>query len=144
MGEVIEPKSQPWMGCKLTGYRAELETEKYLALRFSKSVQVLGSVIFILQMILYMAVVLYAPAIALNQVMGIDLLVSILAIGLICTFYTAIGGLKAVMWTDAFQMVIVFAGVLAVAVKGMQEVGGFDVVWETAKNGSKLHADNFV
>ncbi|KAL3859662.1 hypothetical protein ACJMK2_009873 [Sinanodonta woodiana] len=116
---------------------------KYLALRFSKSVQVLGSVIFILQMILYMAVVLYAPAIALNQVMGIDLLVSILAIGLICTFYTAIGGLKAVMWTDAFQMVIVFAGVLAVAVKGMQEVGGFDVVWETAKNGSKLHADNF-
>ncbi|XP_060579756.1 sodium-coupled monocarboxylate transporter 1-like [Ruditapes philippinarum] len=94
-------------------------------------------------MTLYMGVVLYAPAIALNQVMGIDILISILLIGAICTFYTAIGGLKAVMWTDAFQMIIVFAGVVAVVWKGTTEMGGFDVVWQLAKNGSKLQADNF-
>lgn len=38
------------------------------------------------------------------------------------------GGLKAVMWTDAFQMIIV-------------EVGGFNYVWETAKQAGKLQAD---
>ncbi|KAH3773444.1 sodium-coupled monocarboxylate transporter 1-like [Dreissena polymorpha] len=116
---------------------------EYLERRFSRPVRILGSVIFQLQMILYMGVVLYAPAIALNQVMGISMLVSILLIGAVCTFYTAIGGLKAVMWTDAFQMLIVFAGVVGVVWRGTMEVGGFTVVWETAKNSSMLRADNF-
>ncbi|XP_053402515.1 sodium-coupled monocarboxylate transporter 1-like [Mercenaria mercenaria] len=116
---------------------------EYLEKRFSRPVRIIGSAVFQVQMTLYMGVVLYAPAIALNQVMGIDILVSILLIGAICTFYTAVGGLKAVMWTDAFQMIIVFAGVVAVVWKGTTEIGGFDVVWQLAKNGSKLQADNF-
>lgn len=116
---------------------------QYLERRFARPVRIVGSVIFQLQMTLYMGVVLYAPAIALNQVMDISMLISILVIGAVCTFYTAIGGLKAVMWTDAFQMIIVFAGVLAVVWKGTDEMGGFSVVWEIAKNGSRLQADNF-
>ena len=51
------------------------------------------------------------------------------------------GGLKAVMWTDAFQMTIVFAGVVAVAVKGTMELGGFQQVWDIAQNDSKIQAD---
>jgi Na+/proline symporter len=45
------------------------------------------------------------------------------------------------MWTDAFQMIIVIAGVVAVVWKGTTEMGGFDVVWQLAQNGSKLQAD---
>ena len=45
------------------------------------------------------------------------------------------------MWTDAFQMSIVFAGVMAVAIKGTTELGGFQAVWQIAKNGSKIQAD---
>lgn len=48
------------------------------------------------------------------------------------------------MWTDAFQMLIVFTGIVAVLWKGTEEVGGFSVVWETARNGSKLQADKCV
>ena len=51
------------------------------------------------------------------------------------------GGLKAVMWTDAFQMVIIFAGILALSIKTTVEVGGFNFVWETARKADKLHAD---
>ena len=54
------------------------------------------------------------------------------------------GGLKAVMWTDAFQMTIVFAGVMAVAIKGTTELGGFHKIWQIAQNGSKIHADKYV
>lgn len=51
------------------------------------------------------------------------------------------GGLKAVMWTDAFQMIIVFIGLLALVIKATVEVGGFNYVWETAKQAGKLQAD---
>ncbi|XP_052062969.1 sodium-coupled monocarboxylate transporter 1-like isoform X3 [Mytilus californianus] len=116
---------------------------EYLEMRFNKLVRIIGCLVFQLQMILYMAVVLYAPALALNQVMGIDMLVSILVIGLVCTFYTAIGGLKAVMWTDAFQMIIVFAGLLTLIIKATIEVGGIATVFERASAGGKLEIDNF-
>ncbi|XP_071172749.1 sodium-coupled monocarboxylate transporter 1-like isoform X2 [Mytilus edulis] len=116
---------------------------EYLEMRFNKLVRIIGCLVFQLQMILYMAVVLYAPALALNQVMGIDMLVSILVIGLVCTFYTAIGGLKAVMWTDAFQMIIVFAGLMTLIIKATIEVGGIAKVFEKASAGGKLEIDNF-
>ncbi len=45
-----------------------------------------------------MALVLYAPAVALNQVSGLNVWVSVISIGVVCTFYTTIGGMKAVMW----------------------------------------------
>ncbi|KAL3859669.1 hypothetical protein ACJMK2_009877 [Sinanodonta woodiana] len=116
---------------------------EYLELRFNKLVRVVGCFLFIIGMILSMAMGLYAPALALNQVMKFDMLLSILVIGAVCTFYTAIGGLKAVMWTDSFQMIIIIAGFLAVAIQGTTEVGGFDVVWERALNGKKLNLNNF-
>ena len=42
------------------------------------------------------------------------------------------------MWTDSFQMLIIMGGFIALVVQGTNEVGGFDVVWETARNNSKL------
>jgi solute carrier family 5 (sodium-coupled monocarboxylate transporter), member 8/12 len=47
-----------------------------------------------------MAVVLYTPSVALQRVANISLWVSILLTGLVCTIYTTIGGIKAVIWTD--------------------------------------------
>lgn len=43
------------------------------------------------------------------------------------------GGIKAVVWTDAFQFVILFGGILVVIVKGVIDVGGINRVWEVAK-----------
>jgi sodium-coupled monocarboxylate transporter 8/12 len=55
-------------------------------------------------MILYIGIVLYAPAIALNAVTGLNKIVSIIAVGVVCTFYSTIGGMKAVLITDVFQV----------------------------------------
>lgn len=57
-------------------------------------------------MILYMAMVLYAPSIALEAVTGISLISSITLVGLVCIFYSTIGGIKAVIITDVFQVII--------------------------------------
>uniref|UniRef100_A0A674MX12 Solute carrier family 5 member 6a n=1 Tax=Takifugu rubripes TaxID=31033 RepID=A0A674MX12_TAKRU len=71
---------------------------------------------------------------------GFDLWGAVLAMGSVCTLYTALGGLKAVIWTDVFQTVVMFAGQLAVIVVGASQAGGMAEVWRIAVNGSRIAA----
>ncbi|KAM6463031.1 sodium-dependent multivitamin transporter isoform 2-T3 [Liasis olivaceus] len=120
-------------------YRLRLtSTYEYLELRFNKVVRLCGTVTFIFQMVIYMGVVLYAPALALNAVTKFDIWASVLTIGLVCTLYTALGGLKAVIWTDVFQTFVMFAGQVAVIVVGAVKVGGMGRVWELAAEKGKI------
>nr|XP_020663932.1 sodium-dependent multivitamin transporter [Pogona vitticeps] len=120
-------------------YRLRLtSTYEYLELRFNKVVRVCGTATFIFQMVVYMGVVLYAPALALNAVTHFDLWISVLTIGLVCTFYTAVGGLRAVIWTDVFQTFVMFAGQVAVIVVGTIKVGGMGRVWQLASKEGRV------
>uniref|UniRef100_A0A8C8AWE5 Sodium-dependent multivitamin transporter n=1 Tax=Otus sunia TaxID=257818 RepID=A0A8C8AWE5_9STRI len=120
-------------------YRLRItSTYEYLELRFNKTVRVFGTVTFIFQMVIYMGVVLYAPALALNAVTGFDLWSAVLTMGLVCTLYTTLGGLKAVIWTDVFQTLVMFAGQLAVIVVGARRVGGMARVWHLAEQAGKI------
>ncbi|XP_071598478.1 sodium-dependent multivitamin transporter isoform X3 [Heliangelus exortis] len=120
-------------------YRLRItSTYEYLELRFNKTVRILGTVTFIFQMVIYMGVVLYAPALALNAVTGFDLWSAVLTMGLVCTLYTTLGGLKAVIWTDVFQTLVMLAGQLAVIVVGAQRVGGMAHVWRLAQQEGRI------
>lgn len=131
-------------------YRLHLTSAyEYLELRFNKAVRVCGTVTFIFQMVIYMGVVLYAPSLALNAVTGFDLWMSVLTLGIVCTIYTALGGLKAVIWTDVFQTLVMFLGQLAVIIVGSAKVGGLGCVWKLASecdriSGIELDPDPFV
>ena len=46
--------------------------------------------------------------------------------------------MKAVLWTDTVQVIIMFGAIMAVIIKGSLDVGGFDVVWETALRGDRI------
>ncbi|XP_062054043.1 sodium-coupled monocarboxylate transporter 2 [Lepus europaeus] len=125
-------------------YRSGItSTYEYLQLRFNKPVRYAATVIYIIQTILYTGVVVYAPALALNQVTGFDLWGSVFATGIVCTFYCTLGGLKAVVWTDAFQMVVMIVGFLTVLIQGSSHVGGFHNVIEQSRNGSRLNIIDF-
>ncbi|XP_056343560.1 sodium-dependent multivitamin transporter isoform X2 [Oenanthe melanoleuca] len=113
-------------------------TYEYLELRFNKTVRIFGTVTFIFQMVIYMGVVLYAPALALNAVTGFDLWSAVLTMGLVCTLYTTLGGLKAVIWTDVFQTLVMLAGQVAVIVVGAWRVGGMARVWRVAEQEGKI------
>ncbi|XP_030618846.1 sodium-dependent multivitamin transporter isoform X4 [Delphinapterus leucas] len=131
-------------------YRLHLTSAyEYLELRFNKAVRVCGTVTFIFQMVIYMGVVLYAPSLALNAVTGFDLWLSVLTLGIVCTVYTALGGLKAVIWTDVFQTLVMFLGQLVVIIVGSAKVGGLGHVWDVASqhgliSGIELDPDPFV
>ncbi|XP_076834461.1 solute carrier family 5 member 6 isoform X4 [Brachyhypopomus gauderio] len=110
----------------------------YLELRFCKAVRICGTLTFIFQMVIYMGVGIYTPALALNAVTGFHLWGAVLATGLVCTIYTALGGLKAVIWTDVFQTVVMFAGQLAVIIVGVHQAGGLSHVWRKVTEGNRI------
>src|SRR5204862_5253134 len=83
---------------------------QYLEERFSVQVRVLSSALFIVRVLLWLALVAYAPALALQQVTGLPLWFTILCTGILTTFYTTLGGMKAVIWTDVVQFFVLFGG----------------------------------
>ncbi|KAM5138678.1 sodium-coupled monocarboxylate transporter 2 [Mantella aurantiaca] len=125
-------------------YRSGItSTYEYLELRFNRIVRYFATIMYILQTILYTGVVVYAPALALNQVTGFHLWGSVCATGIVCTFYCTLGGLKAVVWTDAFQMIVMVVGFLSVLIEGTIQNGGPSEIWQKAMNGSRLDIADF-
>lgn len=61
-----------------------------------------------------------------------------IGIGLICTFYSAIGGIKAVIITDVFQSALMIIAIITVIVTAAIDVGGLARIWEIAGEGSRL------
>ena len=64
-------------------------------------------------------------ALAINQISGLDVNVGILLVGGICIFYTSIGGMKAVIWTDVWQIMWMVAGFVAILAVTCIDFGGF-------------------
>ena len=115
---------------------------EYLQQRFGTAARLAGSFAFLLQLLLYSGVVLYAPALALEATTGISTTASVILIGLVCTFYSTIGGIKAVLITDVFQSILMLIAVIVVIVTEAVDVGGLDKIWEIAREGSRIEFDN--
>jgi len=116
---------------------------EYLERRFSKGVRLVGCLLFILQCILYLAVAIFAPSLALQAVAGVPLAVSIISTGAVCIFYTTLGGMRGVVWTDVLQASIMVTGLVVVIIIGTVDVGGVGNVFEAAKEGGRLNFFNF-
>ncbi|XP_063224315.1 sodium-coupled monocarboxylate transporter 2-like [Bacillus rossius redtenbacheri] len=115
---------------------------EYLKLRFNHTVRLLGSILFLIKMMVYIPVVIYVPALAFSQVTGINLHLITPIVCVVCIFYTTLGGLKAVVWTDTLQTVVMFGGVLTVMVLGTVDVGGVSAVLQRSREGDRLEFFN--
>ncbi|MFK7865528.1 MAG: sodium:solute symporter [Pseudohongiellaceae bacterium] len=97
-------------------YRAKVFTAyEYLEKRFDSRTRTLTSFFFLVSRGLGVGVIIAAPAVILSIVLGWGELITIFVIGLSTTFYTMMGGVQAVTWTDVKQMVIIMTG-LAICV----------------------------
>jgi SSS family transporter len=85
---------------------------EYLEKRFNVATRVIGSVTFMLFHVGRVAIVLYLPALALSSVTNIDIYAAITVIGVLCVIYTVMGGIEAVVWTDAIQAIVLIGGAL--------------------------------
>ncbi|GFU22022.1 putative sodium-dependent multivitamin transporter [Nephila pilipes] len=116
---------------------------EYLEKRFGRTTRRLISGLFAFQLILFTAATLYAPALALSAVTNLSLWMSVIVIGVVCTFYCTLGGMKAVLWADVFQAVLMFATLFTVVIKGCLLLGGIGKVFEIANEGGRLILPKF-
>lgn len=85
----------------------------YLEIRFHPVIRMLASGLCIaMQVGSRLSVVLFLPSLAISTITGIDVVWGILIMGVITIAYTALGGMKAVIWTDFVQLFVMFGGAL--------------------------------
>uniref|UniRef100_A0A3B4G0R8 Solute carrier family 5 member 8 n=1 Tax=Pundamilia nyererei TaxID=303518 RepID=A0A3B4G0R8_9CICH len=116
-------------------------TFQYLELRYNKVTRLLVTFLAIIRLLLS-GLAIYAPALALNQVTGWNLWVVIVVTGMVCTAYCALGGMKAVVWTDVFQVGIMLAGLLCVISKCLFLEGGVSIL-SNSQQGGRLNFLDF-
>ena len=84
----------------------------YLERRYGPSVRTLGAAIFVLMRLFWMGLIFYTVSFAVNSMTGWPVEWIITVVGIITVFYTSLGGLGAVIWSDFAQFVLLFGGAL--------------------------------
>lgn len=114
---------------------------EYLEHRFGIVVRMFGSAIFVIQQILgRMGPVMLLPSIAMAAITGIDIKTCIIAMGIVTTLYTFLGGLAAVIWTDTIQGLVMIAAVFGCLVLVYFRIDMPSAeIWSTLGDQDKLH-----
>ncbi|MDP6545917.1 MAG: sodium:solute symporter [Phycisphaerae bacterium] len=117
---------------------------EYLEKRFNLAARLVGGLLYICFQFLRMAVILYLPALALHTVAGLDIYACILAMGLLCSVYTVLGGVEAVIWTDVLQVVVLMgAAIVCLGIISNQVDGGLGAVISKGMDAGKFKAASF-
>lgn len=87
---------------------------EYLEHRFDYRARLLGGVLFLFLRLGWVSLVMYSGSFALAKMANWDLFTVILVLGFAATLYTCFGGLKAAIWTDVLQALMLFGGAAAI------------------------------
>jgi len=117
---------------------------EYLEKRFDLNVRLVTSLLFQVLRGVHVAIVIYAPALVINLVTGLPVWECILLMGLFTTFYTLLGGMKAVIWTSVIQFCTVTLGMVLIFFSSLSHIqGGLAVAYRTALEAGRLRLFNF-
>ncbi len=110
----------------------------YLESRFGPWARIYASACYLLTQIMRMGTILYLLALPVNAMFGWDIITIIIVTGLAVMVYSVMGGIQAVVWTDAIQGIILIGGALACFIFiliDMPEGPGqmFQIAWENNK-----------
>jgi SSS family solute:Na+ symporter len=87
----------------------------YLELRFGPWAKYYASVMYLLTQLMRAGTILYLLALVLNTILGWNIVVIIIITGVSVLVYSMLGGIQAVVWTDAIQGIILIIGALVCA-----------------------------
>ncbi|MEI6891597.1 MAG: sodium/solute symporter [Pontiella sp.] len=122
-------------------HRLQVTTSyEYILKRFGQPARYTVAGLFILARLGWLGTVVYAPALAMSIVTGLQLGECICMMGLLATLYTTLGGLAAVVWTDAIQFIILIGGAIWVALSLVNGIeGGAGEIMARAAETGRLH-----
>jgi SSS family transporter len=117
---------------------------EYLEKRFNTLVRLLASSLFVFFQIGRMAIVMYLPSLALATITPLSVESCILVIGVLSILYCTMGGLEAVIWTDAMQAIILLGGALLSFVLIVLNIeDGMSGFFEIASSSEKFNIANW-
>jgi SSS family transporter len=130
---------QAWLVIPLIRRMNLTSTYEYLEKRFNPALRLLAS----FQCIVFYtvgrsSVVILIPAIAISAVTGMNVYVAILAVGLLTTIYTSLGGIDAVMWTDVIQAIVMLLGPLITIGVVIYSLGGLSTIHQVGAQYGKF------
>jgi len=99
---------------------------EFLERRYSSGARWILSIISLIGYVLIVSVTVYAGAVVFQTLMGIEFWSGALIIVLLTGVYTILGGLRAVIYTDALQAVVLILGSLTISAIGLMKIGGWD------------------
>lgn len=121
-------------------YRSQASVSAYsfLEKRFGSWARLYASACYLLTQIARMGSILYLLALPMNILMGWEIHTVIVVTSLAIIFYSMLGGIKAVIWTEAIQGFILIGGALVcllILLFSMPEGPGqtFSIAWENNK-----------
>lgn len=99
---------------------------EYIGTAFGVNTQRLSAVLQIIESVAFVAVQILVSALLVSALFPLTVLQSSILITAAFAIYTMMGGLWAVVWTDALQYVVLMTGVIAAVIFGWIAVGGFE------------------
>lgn len=112
---------------------------EFLKHRFGPASQYAGSIFFFVTRLIAAGVRLYAACLGIGIILGWSLSQTLLAFTAVSIVFIAFGGIKAVVWTGAYQTIVFFtAGVVLLIYLFLHIKGGLSAVWQTASQADRL------
>jgi SSS family solute:Na+ symporter len=116
----------------------------YLENRFGLWARIYASICYLLTQMARMGAIMYLLALPMQALFGWDIPTIIIFTGLAVMVYAMLGGIEAVVWTDAIQAIILIAGAIGCFLLIIWEMpGGLDQVLDIAKQDKKLSLGSF-
>ncbi|MFO7886790.1 MAG: sodium/solute symporter [Eubacteriales bacterium] len=99
---------------------------------------------FFINSLIQVSSMVFVPALILQKITGWELNLIVPIIVIVAIIYTLLGGIRAVIWTDTVQSLVLWAGIILAIVIPLQsmEMGFFETIGQ-AKLAGKLEALNF-
>jgi SSS family transporter len=135
------------VACLFVPFMARLQlytVYQYLEKRFGVVARSGASALFLMLRSGHLAVAIYIQALALELITGLDITTAVWICGGVVTFYTVLGGMKAVIWTDVIQFFVTTGGIIVVLGTVLWTFGG-DVseIWRLCAQGGHTRLANF-
>lgn len=103
---------------------------EFMGKRFGASTRsILAWYTIVTVLISWLSLTLFAGGILIQQILAIPLWLSVIVLVIIASFFTIAGGLKAIAYTNVFQMVLLILVSLALTITGIYKIGGIDALF---------------
>ena len=113
---------------------------EFLEKRFdSKSRWFLSLFSLIAYVLTKVSVTIYAGGIVVSELIGVPFWYGSIGVVIFTGLYTIIGGMKAVIYTESMQAIVLILGSLTITVLGLEEIGGWNELKSTVIENSPNH-----